>query len=1201
MLTGHEEEVYKQTGIVQFDAVLEEIYAQVSFHDVHWWAKNEYFAPFLKVLHFISKNETRGVAPEASNRFFFAVTNFFCEAVDFDNQKSLLTIGLMNFGKMGNNIDVEFELLSFRSLILEQTMFEVHKWGETIFIGAFIFQCQTRNETDLSVTVGCDDVKIEWSYRIFKQIEMIAREWHINQNSLSVTSKKNILVNISARNLFLLLDVCEKYYAAFFLSAVKVILEENNDAIVLKIEMVRAVHGIRGSELSLIDIFESERSMKDAQNRINRSPIKRWLFSDTKEEMIKEKNSEKENRGKQFMSVDGIRIFLHKNSMTVNKISIDVLNSVFLSWCPEVHMILFKTFVLFRTMMQNMKKTNRKIPLKVHFRLSAKNLFEVLLVLARNHQVLWKGRSLNFEIIDSEMNITSKELYIILNGENICRVLNPSVSARSQDNLMTQSRIAFVTLSSTVNKVWIWKADKFVFHLPFAFNFANVFDEFINIIKWIKMVHNIEKSEFTANTSLPSDVKIEFDELSLELEDDIFENKLKLSSLLKEDEVYESERRYQLLEDRLTNLKKTAPFLSKEMIENMKNVLIKKNSEIYIQRWKMSEISEHPLFVSSWKGFSVRAFADLSLHGTEKCLQMMKLFDPLSSLPEQKYSTLWARAVEFDTDEWSITFKDYPMKYLNIKDLRFFGTLVAAECFSDDGRSLKECIIPLPEPLPTYTIKRNISPLKFYYDLQCASSSFICSYGPCWEPCLSMISLLWNNISAPSLDPSQPLPFWDKLRFLLHGKLLWASERVITTMLASNDPYNETETVEMCWEDVGLDWALGEIRIKAGLRIFLRTASRYDDSQVLSFPDVRLKVLLGWECAGDPHDHHSVQICSPKRLPHYSSADEHDSYRQFRSACVNITLNVDVSPGSCIPVEKMPNLLLYANTFRCIEQFFKSLTTKNRNVRRGKIFGNRVLLKPQLSKHLGKLQFSFSLPKVLVSYWMSHSSSYGFRVFSDGLQLTASFRQTMQHSTVNRERNIQRRKIYTWSTHHMTGTCWATQIHVYGSELGPTTDGFPSEETFLLGFGRVQYARETYPGKDSPLHKVSAYDLKLAWTAVNRDACLTIADGVHRAHMLRRILSNDAVKTLNVHLEEAVDIKQQQQPTKTVVPKTHMRGYSVSDANPWMLCQLIDEVSTKLVAHCEQSSDVPNDSLIGVQQCTMDDVKLLNWQSEFVE
>ncbi|UMM15236.1 hypothetical protein L5515_002744 [Caenorhabditis briggsae] len=892
--------------------------------------------------------------------------------------------------------------------------------------------------------------------------------------------------------------------------------------------------------------------------------------------------------------MDVLEVLLDREAPVIDKISIFTPNEVYLAWSPQLHLIAFHAWKSVRKTFQHLPKpSTRKVPRKKHLILTATDFVEVQIELARNHRMFWQGEKFNFERFDSQMRMSTEMLYILMNEQKIISVLNPCILVQTHDEMMSQSRAAFATLQAEANKIWNWSADKFLFRLPFDFNFAEIFTEFSNIIKWIKVVHEVQKSGFTEQSPLPSDVRIEFQEVCLELEDDEFENRLKLAAQLKEDEVYEREKRDEAMDEQLANLKKMGTFLSKETLEKIRRRLFEKNSDIYIHRWNVTEISDAPLFLSKWKGWSMRAFADLSLHGTEKCIQMMKSFDPLSPIPEQKYSTLWARAVEFDVDEWTVTFKDYPMKYLDIKDLHFFGTLVAAESIADDGRCLRECTIPLPDPFPTHTVQRNMSPLKFYYDLQCASTEYNCTYGPCWEPCLSMISLVWNSISAPSFDPSQPLPFWDKMRFLLHGKLLWSSEKIVTTMLASNDPYNETETVEMLWEDFGLDWALGEIRIKSGLKIFLRTASRYDDSQILSLPDVRLKVLLGWECSGDPHEHHAVQLCAPDKLPHYSSTEEHDSYRQFRSSCVNVTLNFDVSPGSCTSNEKMPNLLLYSNTFRWIEQFLKSLTTKNRNVRRGKVFGNRVLLKPQLSKHFGKLQFSFSLPKVLVTYWMSHSSSYGFRVFSDGLQLTASFRQTVQHSSVNREMNVQRRKIYTWSTHHMTCTWWATQIHVYGGESRPPSDGSPSEDTFLLGFGRVQYARETFPGKDVPLHKVTAFDLKMAWTAENRDACLTIADGVHRAHMLRRILSNDAVKTLNVHLEETVEPKD---PTPKKETKTHRRGYSVTETNPWMLTQLIDEVGTKLVAHCEQASDVPIDSLIGVHQSTMDDVKLLNWQ-----
>ncbi|ULU14293.1 hypothetical protein L3Y34_016664 [Caenorhabditis briggsae] len=1202
-------------------SAIDGISAKVSMHDLHWWKVSvEKQERILERLRFRRGSEASFEYSEKKRRIAIEVSDLTMEILDFDYQRSQMKLGFLSFEKStvpqedSQEYELSLELLFFGSIFpelgqipVDLPQFEMHRWGESVFIGALIIQWKVTGSL-IDVTCGCDDFKFEWSDRLASHIEgiLIFGRSGAEANIKKDGPEKILALQVSMNRVAVLVDVASKTsnksYSALTASKLEFVTEDVRNERILKIEMIRGATGIRNSglneELYLADIFESERvkpKEEDEEEKQTTSPTRRWSQLE-REKNYREERAQRERGSeyKQFVSMDVLEVLLDREAPVIDKISIFTPNEVYLAWSPQLHLIAFHAWKSVRKTFQHLPKpSTRKVPRKKHLILTATDFVEVQIELARNHRMFWQGEKFNFERFDSQMRMSTEMLYILMNEQKIISVLNPCILVQTHDEMMSQSRAAFATLQAEANKIWNWTADKFLFRLPFDFNFAEIFTEFSNIIKWIKVVHEVQKSGFTEQSPLPSDVRIEFQEVCLELEDDEFENRLKLAAQLKEDEVYEREKRDEAMDEQLANLKKMGTFLSKETLEKIRRRLFEKNSDIYIHRWNVTEISDAPLFLSKWKGWSMRAFADLSLHGTEKCIQMMKSFDPLSPIPEQKYSTLWARAVEFDVDEWTVTFKDYPMKYLDIKDLHFFGTLVAAESIADDGRCLRECTIPLPDPFPTHTVQRNMSPLKFYYDLQCASTEYNCTYGPCWEPCLSMISLVWNSISAPSFDPSQPLPFWDKMRFLLHGKLLWSSEKIVTTMLASNDPYNETETVEMLWEDFGLDWALGEIRIKSGLKIFLRTASRYDDSQILSLPDVRLKVLLGWECSGDPHEHHAVQLCAPDKLPHYSSTEEHDSYRQFRSSCVNVTLNFDVSPGSCTSNEKMPNLLLYSNTFRWIEQFLKSLTTKNRNVRRGKVFGNRVLLKPQLSKHFGKLQFSFSLPKVLVTYWMSHSSSYGFRVFSDGLQLTASFRQTVQHSSVNREMNVQRRKIYTWSTHHMTCTWWATQIHVYGGESRPPSDGSPSEDTFLLGFGRVQYARETFPGKDVPLHKVTAFDLKMAWTAENRDACLTIADGVHRAHMLRRILSNDAVKTLNVHLEETVEPKD---PTPKKETKTHRRGYSVTETNPWMLTQLIDEVGTKLVAHCEQASDVPIDSLIGVHQSTMDDVKLLNWQ-----
>ncbi|KAJ1358912.1 hypothetical protein KIN20_017480 [Parelaphostrongylus tenuis] len=334
---------------------------------------------------------------------------------------------------------------------------------------------------------------------------------------------------------------------------------------------------------------------------------------------------------------------------------------------------------------------------------------------------------------------------------------------------------------------------------------------------------------------------------------------------------------------------------------------------------------------------------------------------------------------------------------------------------------------------------------------------------------------------------------------------------------------------------------------------------------------------------------------------------DHDSYRAFRSSALDLSFSFDVAAGARNGEtgDRLPHVLLYANTFRCIEFLLNTLTMKNRNIRKGRLFGTPLYPKPQLGKHFRNVQVSLNFPKFYITYWMSHSSDYGFRLISDGLNLLASMKLTVQAESAG---GITRCRSCVWHPQHVSATLWGTQVHVYSNGHVPSADGISSdEETFLLGLNRVSYVRENNRGNESALHKLTVHDLKASWTAQNRDSCITIADGVHRAHMLRRILSNDALKILKLHMEEEKNVSVSNDvPTVggNSTPKdgssSHRRGFSMSDQNQSLLNQLIGEASTRLVAHCEQATDLPTDSLLGALQCTSDDVRNINWQIDLL-
>lgn len=168
------------------------------------------------------------------------------------------------------------------------------------------------------------------------------------------------------------------------------------------------------------------------------------------------------------------------------------------------------------------------------------------------------------------------------------------------------------------------------------------------------------------------------------------------------------------------------------------------------------------------------------------------------------------------------------------------------------------------------------------------------------------------------------------------------------------------------------------------MNVYVRTASKYDDCRLLHLPRLKLSIRLTWHCLADPNDHLSVRPCAPDRVPEYSSNQEHDSYRAFRSQ--NVTLGVSLDQTKAGPVNSSNSssggggggsagnpaevhALVYGSTLRWFENLKFILSGVSRPTRRGPLFNNTKPRKGQLSRHYKAVRLALSLHRFHIYYW----------------------------------------------------------------------------------------------------------------------------------------------------------------------------------------------------------------------------------------
>ncbi|KAL1488909.1 hypothetical protein ABEB36_014696 [Hypothenemus hampei] len=825
---------------------------------------------------------------------------------------------------------------------------------------------------------------------------------------------------------------------------------------------------------------------------------------------------------------------------------------------------------------------------------------------------------------ENKINFHINTVTILINNSDIFEL--KGINVKSLVHGTDESGLKKKRLNDTLNRPFSFDAytiqvELFKAIFPHEHDYAEaVQNQLLSIVKWLKIVHKQTKKD--SGEFFP-DLIINVNEFLLEMSDDPFEVRLRDNLELLEDEYNESLKRKKMLKEKIAELLTTHMHMPAGKVEELYATLKKRNADIYIQRSKLmyqTVPQRTRLFAWSMTNVELMVCPDKNTDILSFIQEMDK--DSPPPLGETlAFSVAWLRHWVLKCEEWKFQLRDFPQPLLLIKKMDMWGKLGAAEEIAPK-RAVRTVILELGKPFEPYTIQRGMQPLKFYYDLNCEIESFSYAFGPCWEPVIAQCNLSFNQISAPSRDPSPPLPFWDKMRLLMHGRLTMIVQKMQVLLHASLDPYNTTEEMALTWENVIMDWTNAKVIFKGDLNVFVRTASKYDDVQLLKLPNLKLILGFHWVCLGDPNDHNSVIYCAPDKIPEYSSNQEHDSFRAFRSQNLNLSIVMETKPA--LNNNGCPILLLYGSTLRWIENLKLILSGVTRPTRRGMIFGNLKPRKPQLSRHYKKINLLVGLHKFQVCYWMSFAMNRGCEMF--GGRLASSSEHSLSLVSLNDD-GLKHRPKAEWSIIYMNSELSDSEIWLKSALQDDaefeTSRVQPVEKTYCLSVAKVSYGREAVlpnqslsePNKDTPTHRLVVYDLRGAWTKSNRNVAFALFDTFMKTTRMKKNLSTEALKGFRKDTN-TTPMKRRNTDATNTPPNNAVQdiqsGSAVQDVSSPisklqsghaanMLQQLIAEADNNSIVYSDDLSAVSRQQhLQGVQACQEDDVIHKNWQISLV-
>jgi hypothetical protein len=539
-----------------------------------------------------------------------------------------------------------------------------------------------------------------------------------------------------------------------------------------------------------------------------------------------------------------------------------------------------------------------------------------------------------------------------------------------------------------------------LFRQPCSFNLGDWLED---LKSYIRIAKNLHKQPFDPNKPpgpLEPNIVFKIDAVTIEFEDDSFEVKLGMNYHLMAREHLEQVKRAQALEDKIAALRSQSVLDIEDKLAELQAFLIQRNDEVYLKKSKtqyLQPLRTHAVRITI-NHLVLAALTEPLIHGKHNIVARLRATEPLAPYPNTPldYLTLFARKVELRWSAFELQLRDYPQPLVRASETRLHGLLIIEE------------VMPPPQSMRTdhvvvgncegggvgdvrIKVRKGMTPIKVYHDLRWTSKELEVYFGACVEPVLAQFSVLVDLLSNPSVDPSPPLMWFDKMRLLRHGVVDIRVDTFTLGLLASYDPYDARERLDAVLSGMRLQWANHKIALECDTKLFIRTASRFNNAPFLHMPDMRCNVSLVWRCRGSPDAHHTLFPHAPEHMTAKARVSW-DTYRDYRSQHLELKLLMESCPKYAAATPINPTVLLYAGTCRFLSGFANVMADITRPIRRGPLFqAVTPRRKTTLGQHLQRAQMGVTMPGLLLLYYNSPNRTEGVRVSGEYLAYDHDF------------------------------------------------------------------------------------------------------------------------------------------------------------------------------------------------------------------